>query len=185
MPEIDATRITKGYLVDLSTPDWERLEFQFNPSEVNDDRQLQSKEVTVVGASHPRVIPAAGGARNISFGLIFHRTSESQPMSYVKEQCRWLQSLTYPVESETGVFFPKVQFIYGDLYDITVRVERVQVKYPGRFDGTTLLPWRAQVSLSLKEQVSSSVTLDKARSGDQVYARYDSLDDQAYISGVI
>lgn len=185
MGEIDAVKVTKGYLVDLSNSSWDRLEFQFNPGELTDDRQLQSKDVTVVGVSHPKLIPSAGGDRVLSFGLYFHRTSSSQPMSYVKEQCRWLQSLTYPLESDRGVYFPLVQFIFGQLYDLPVRVMRVQVKYPGRFDAATLLPWRAQVSLTLKEQVSESVLLDRARGGDEVYARYDTSADQAFMSGVV
>jgi len=185
MPTPDTKPLTKGYLVDLSTPDWERLEFQYNPGEITDDTGLQAKDVVIVGGSHPKMIPAAGGERAINFQLYFHWTSVLQEQKEVKERCQWLQSLRYPIASEKGNFFPPVQFVYGDLYDLTVRVMKVRVKYPGRFDATTLLPWRAFVDITLKEQVSELVTLSRARAGE-VYAHYDPGPTQMFYSaGVI
>lgn len=171
--QLDQEEPTKGILVNLAT--WQSLTFQYNPPDIADDRTLEAQTIQVVGASHPRIVPVSGGSRVISFQLLFYYYKKSLTEKFVKQQCSWLQGLTYPLNSElVGVVFPPVQFSYGDLYDLTVRVKSASVKYPGTFQRKSLLPSRATVDLQLEEMVTSPVFLQYgAAYTEGIYTHYD------------
>lgn len=166
---------TKGYLIDLSSPTRERLTFQWNPESINDGGgSLETKAVTVVGGSHPRIIPVAGKERPISFTLYFDRDDSAKSETWVKEQVRWLQSLKYPYQRADGVSdFAAVQFIFGRLYDLTCRLTEVKAKFIDRFDSESLLPWHSEVDLTLMEISSEDIYLVDARGGDGVFTHHD------------
>ncbi len=55
----------KAYLVDAATR--ERLEFQYNPSEVADDKVANYADIRIPGISHPKHQFISGDNRRISF----------------------------------------------------------------------------------------------------------------------
>jgi hypothetical protein len=55
----------RGYIVDVETR--ERLEFQYNPSDIGDDKSAQFADIRIPGISHPRQQFVAGGGRHITF----------------------------------------------------------------------------------------------------------------------
>jgi len=170
----DEREPTKGYIVDLGTEDKARLTFQWNPEEIEDSRSAESKTISIVGKSHPRIVPVAGGERGIPLRLYFHRESSSKEKSWVKEQVSWLQSLTYPYERGSGVQeYPAVQFIFGSLYDLTMRVKSVKVRHIDQFDAETLLPLHAEVDVDLVEISSENVYIAEARDSVATHMHYD------------
>ena len=66
-----ANDITSGYLVDVETR--ERLEFQYNPSEIGDEKSAKYADIAIPGISHPRHQFISGGNRHITFKLSFFK----------------------------------------------------------------------------------------------------------------
>lgn len=166
----------KGYIIDLSSESLERLTFQANPAEISDATSLQSKDVVIVGGSHPRMVPVAGGARVITLSLYFYRDESTKAETWVKEQVRWLQSLRYPYRGADGVKnFASLQFVFGKLYNLTCKLKDVKVKYLDKFSAETLLPWHGEVDLTLQEEANDDVSLFYARdsAGDGAFTRVD------------
>ncbi|HNT88352.1 MAG TPA: hypothetical protein PKL84_10855, partial [Candidatus Hydrogenedentes bacterium] len=60
----DQREIT-GYIVDIETND--RLEFQYNPDDIADDKATDYAAVQIPGMSHPRYQYVAGKPRKIAF----------------------------------------------------------------------------------------------------------------------
>ena len=147
----------KGYLVDADGGG--RLEFQYNPSEIVDDKATNFAGVRVPGMSHPRYQYVAGEARKIVFKLEFFKGE-------VKAHVAWLQSLLYPEHAETMLKTPphRVLFIFGDLFPGTLCVVRqAKVRYFGLFEPETLLPQQAEVNVVLEEYVQESVAWSEVR----------------------
>ncbi|MFQ5647251.1 MAG: hypothetical protein ACE5GM_09995 [bacterium] len=135
-----------GYIVDVTTR--ERLEFQYNPDEINDSKSASYADIRIPGISHPRHQFIAGGARQIRFSLFWFKGE-------VKEKVAWLQSLLYPEHSGTALKSPphRVIFIFGDLYEITCIVRQVKVRYKSIFSGD-LIPQLAEVDIVLEETIA-------------------------------
>ncbi len=147
MPEKELS----GFLVDVETR--ERLEFQYNPSEISDNKSARYTDIAIPGISHPRIQYAAGGNRRITFKLFFFKEN-------VKEKVTWLQSLLYPEHSGTTLKSPphRVIFIFGELYPNLVCVIRnIRARYFNIFDENNLLPLHAEVDVTLDEYVQESV----------------------------
>ncbi|MBI5788783.1 MAG: hypothetical protein HZA78_08025 [Candidatus Schekmanbacteria bacterium] len=140
-----------GYFVDAETR--ERLEFQYNPSEIGDDKSSQFADIKIPGISHPKYQFVAGGARQITCKLFFFKGD-------VKKQVAWLQSLLYPEHSGTLLKSAphRVVFIFGELYPgIVCIVRNVKVRYFNLFDQNSLAPQQAEVDVTLDEWVETSV----------------------------
>ena len=155
MPE--SIRRTTGYLVDVVTR--ERLEFQYNPDEITDDKSTDFATIKIPGMSHPRYQYVAGEARRITFKVSFFKGP-------VKEKVAWLQSLLYPHHDKTMLKNAphKVLFFFGDLYPgVICIVRQVRVRYFHMFDTDTLLPQRAEVDLALEEIVQKPVGYKEVR----------------------
>ena len=148
---------TTGCLVDVVTR--ERLEFQYNPDEITDEKSTDFATIKVPGMSHPRYQYVAGEARRIAFKITFFKGP-------VREKAAWLQSLLYPEHAKTMLRNAphKVLFFFGDLYPgVLCIVRQVRVRYFHMFDGSNLLPQHAEVDLTLEEIVAKSVGYDKVR----------------------
>jgi len=147
-----------AYLVD--TENHERLEFQYNPSEIVDTKSTHYVDIAVPGISHPRHQYIAGENRRITFTLFLLKGD-------VKKRVAWLQSLMYPEHSGTTLKSPphRVVFIFGELYPgITCIVRSVKVRYFNLFDQQTLAPQQAEVDIILDEFVEESMN----RHGDNL-----------------
>jgi len=146
-----------GYLVDVENR--ERLEFQYNPGEVTDDKSTHYADIKIPGISHPKYQFVSGGARQITFKLAFF-------MGEVKQQVAWLQSLLYPEHSGTTLKSPphRVIFILGELYPgVTCIVRNVKARYFNLFDQNSLTPQQAEVDITLEEWVKISINYGDIR----------------------
>jgi len=61
----------KGYLVDADTG--ERLEFQYNPNNISDEKSTSYAAIKIPGMSHPRYQYVAGEPRRIVFKIEFFK----------------------------------------------------------------------------------------------------------------
>jgi len=141
----------KGYIVDIDSG--ERLEFQYNPGSITDEKSTSYATIKIPGMSHPKYQYVSGEPRRIAFKIEFFKGP-------VKQKVDWLRSLQYPehVGSMLKNAPPRIIFIFGDLYPgITCIVKQVKVRYFGLFDQATLNPQRAEVDISLEEYVDQSV----------------------------
>ena len=146
-----------AYLVDVDTG--ERMEFQYNPNEITDEKSTDFATIKVPGMSHPRYQFVAGEARRITFKVSFFKGP-------VKEKVAWLQSLLYPEHAKTMLKNAphKVLLFLGDLYPGTMCVVRqVRARYFHMFDRDSLLPQHAEVELTLEEIVQKSVSYSEVR----------------------
>jgi hypothetical protein len=147
----------KGILVDIETR--ERLEFQYNPNEIGDDKLTKYVDIAIPGISHPRHQYISGGGRRITFKLSFFKGD-------VKKQVAWLQSLLYPEHSGTTLKSPphRIIFIFGDLYpEIVCIVRNVKTRYFSLFDQQSLAPQQAEVNVVLDEWLDESVNYQTIR----------------------
>ena len=150
-----------AYLVDYDTR--ERLEFQYNPNEIVDDKATDYAAIKIPGMSHPRYQYVAGEARKISFKSVWFKGD-------VKKKVHWLRSLLYPEHAGTMLKNAphRVLLFFGDLYPGTLCVVRqVRARYFSLFGQQDLLPERAEVDISLEEYVGESVNYSDVRSGDR------------------
>ncbi len=148
----------KGYLVDADTGD--RLEFQYNPNNISDEKSTSYATIKVPGMSHPRYQYVAGEPRRIVFKIELFKDS-------VKQKVDWLRSLQYPEHAGSMLKNAphRVILIFGDLYPgVTCIVRSVKARYFGLFDQTNLAPQRAEVDITLEEFVDQSVNGSEVRS---------------------
>ena len=82
----------KGYLVDADTG--ERLEFQYNPNSISDEKSTDYATIKIPGMSHPRYQYVAGEPRRIAFKVELFKGP-------VKQKVDWLRSLQYPEHAGT------------------------------------------------------------------------------------
>ena len=147
----------KGYLVDVDGDG--QLEFQYNPSDIVDDKATNFAAIRVPGMSHPRYQYVSGEPRKILFKLQFFKGD-------VKAHVAWLQSLLYPEHAETMLHAPphRVVLIFGDLFPgVLCIVRQAKVRYFGLFEPETLLPQQAEVNVVLEEYVQESVAWSEVR----------------------
>lgn len=148
-----------GYLVDVDTG--ERLQFQYNPSEITDEKGTEYASIKIPGMSHPRYQYVSGEPRKISLRIGLFKGP-------VKEQVHWLRSLLYPEHAGTMLKNAphRVLLIFGDLYpSINCIVRQLRARYFNLFDHDTLLPQQAEVELTLEEYVEESVNWSEVRRG--------------------
>jgi len=148
----------KGYLVDAETN--ERLEFQYNPSAITDEKSTSYAAIKIPGMSHPRYQYVSGEPRRISFKIELFKED-------VKQKALWLQSLQYPEHSGSMMKNAphRVILIFGDLYPgVTCIVKQVKVRFFSLFDQENLKPLRAEVDISLEEYVDESINFSEVRS---------------------
>jgi hypothetical protein len=148
----------KGYLVDADNG--ERLEFQYNPNNISDEKSTSYAAIKIPGMSHPRYQYVAGEPRRIVFKIELFKGP-------VKQQVDWLRSLQYPEHAGSMLKNAphRVILIFGDLYPgVTCIVQQVKARYFGLFDQTNLAPQRAEVDITLEEVVDQSVNWAEVRS---------------------
>jgi len=136
----------KGYLVDADTG--ERLEFQYNPNSISDEKSTDYATIKIPGMSH------------IAFKVELFKGP-------VKQKVDWLRSLQYPEHAGTMLKNAphRVLLIFGDLYPgVTCIVRQVKARFFGLFDRDNLLPQRAEVDIVLEEYVDRSINWSEVRS---------------------
>ncbi len=146
-----------AHLVDVVTR--ERLEFQYNPNEIVDEKSTAYAAIKIPGLSHPRYQYVAGEPRKISFQLRFFKGP-------VQESVDWLRSLLYPEHSGTMLKGAphRVLFLFGDLYPgVECVVRQVKARYFHLFDRDTLGPQHAEVDVLLEETIDQSVGYREVR----------------------
>ena len=147
----------KGYLIDSESGD--ELEFQYNPSDVVDEKSTNFAAIRIPGMSHPRYQYVAGEPRKIAFRLQFFKGE-------VREKVAWLQSLQYPEHADTMLKNAphRVIFVFGELFPGVLCVVRdVKARFHGLFEPETLLPQQADVDVVLEEYVDESVPYSEVR----------------------
>ena len=150
-------RETKATLVDVDTGEY--LEFQYNPSEIADDKSTAYAVIKIPGMSHPRYQFVAGEARTIRLKVQFFKGP-------VKDKVSWLHSLLYPEHAGSMMKNAphRVLLMFGDLYtEVIWVVKQVNVRYHTMFDQSTLEPQGADVDLVLEEVVDESVSMQEVR----------------------
>ncbi len=146
-----------AYLVDYDNR--ERLEFQYNPNEIVDDKSTDYAAIKIPGMSHPRYQFVAGEPRKINFKVVFFKGD-------VKKKVHWLRSLLYPEHAGTMLKNAphRVLFFFGDLYPgVLCIVKSVRARYFHLFGQDDLMPERAEVDLQLEEYVKQSVNYTEVR----------------------
>lgn len=150
----------KGVLVDVVTR--ERLEFQYNPNDITDQKDTTYGTATIPGMSHPRYQFVAGGARKVGFSVSFYTFDNT-----VKARCDWLRSLLYPERAGSMLKNAphRILFLFGQLYtgDSQWVMRDVKIHYSTLFDPKTLLPRRADVELLLEEFAEGSINASDVR----------------------
>lgn len=146
----------KGCLVDVV--DGSRLEFQFNPDNISDNKETNIGEIRIPGRSHPRYQFVSGERREISFKLEFFKVPD------LKTKVKWLQSLQYPTHAGTILQRAphKVLFVFGTLFNLTCLVKTVKARFFQMFD-LQLEPERAEVDIVLWEDVENSIGPSEVR----------------------
>ena len=140
-----------AHLVDVETR--QRLEFQYNPNDVVDEKSTAYATIKIPGLSHPRYQYVAGEPRKISFQLRFFKGP-------VKDRVDWLRSLLYP--DHEGAMLKnaphRVLFLFGELYPgVECVVRQVKARYFHLFDRNDLSPQYAEVDVVLEEYIDQSV----------------------------
>ena len=151
------TKEITGFLVDVETGDY--LDFQYNPSDITDEKATAYAAIRIPGMSHPRYQYVAGEPRKIAFKIEFFKVG-------VKQRVEWLRSLLYPEHAGTMLRNAphRVLFFFGDLYPgVLCIVREVKARHFHLFDRDTLLPQRAEAELVLEEYVDESVDFSQVR----------------------
>jgi hypothetical protein len=146
-----------AYIVDLYTG--ERLEFQFAPNDLREEKSGAWASSRVPGQSHPRYQFTAGGARTLQFTLDLYRLDD------LEQRVRWLQSLEYPEYEQQILSAPPhlVAFLFGTLYeDVAWMVTSVKNRYFELFT-PGLKPLRAEVDIQLEEYIDRAVDYREIR----------------------
>lgn len=152
-----ALHTVTGYLIDADGEG--TLEFQYNPSEVVDEKATHFAAIRIPGMSHPRYQYVAGEPRRIVFKLQFFKGP-------VKERVNWLQSLLYPEHADTMLRHAphRVLFVFGSLFpNVLCIVREVKARFFGLFEPETLLPEQADVDIVLEEYIAQSVDFSEVR----------------------
>jgi hypothetical protein len=140
--------------------------FQFNPSEITDDKQVNYKNTERTGAYSPDISFVSGGTRSISFKLVLeglhppkHKEYEILGMTGVFVELERLRSLIAPnnlysslLSSVTGKSFeepPHCLFVFGPQI-IACRVQKLSIQET-HFNAY-LIPVRAEVQITLIEE---------------------------------
>lgn len=162
------------------------IQFQFNPAELTISREVEWSTESMIGASHPRYFFANGGKRILKFTLELYKPGYNEKAiddkrfkdgyrSFVYEQIRFLESLTYPSYSG-GVLIsspPIVGVVLGKMFDnfaVSTRnssfvastnslkssaflgvITSMEIKAYYLFDPRTMFPQRADVSITVEE----------------------------------
>jgi len=84
-------RIQKAYLIDFETG--EKLEFQYNPAEWDDNREVVYESITIPGISHPVYQFTAGGERAVNFTLSLNSMYQRNAPFEISH---WIRARTYP-----------------------------------------------------------------------------------------
>ena len=146
-----------AHLVDVQTR--QRLEFQYNPNDIVDEKSTAYAAIKIPGLSHPRYQYVAGEPRKITFQLRFFKGS-------VQESVAWLRSLLYPEHAGTMLKNAphRVLFLFGDLYPgVECVVRQVKARYFHLFDRDNLRPQHAEVDVVLEEYIDQSVGYGEVR----------------------
>ncbi len=147
----------KGYLIDVDGGG--DMEFQYNPSEVVDDKATMFAAIRVPGMSHPRYQYVSGEPRKIVFRLHFFKGP-------VRDHVNWLRSLLYPEHAGTMLETAphRVLLVFGDLFPgVLCIVRQVKARFHGLFEPDTLLPQQAEVDVVLEEYIDESVSVGEVR----------------------
>lgn len=142
----------KAYLVDVDQSGGGRLEFQFAPADLSDEKGVVFAKMRVPGLSHPRLQYVAGDARVLQFTVTFYRVPD------LRQRVRWLQSLQYPEHTGNAISSAphRVMLLFGSLFqDVVWVVPSVKVKYSHPFTAA-LEPLRADVEMTLEEFIEVS-----------------------------
>jgi len=147
----------KGYLIDADGDG--ELEFQYNPSEIVDDKATNFAAIRIPGMSHPRYQYVSGEPRKIVFKLQFFKGDVQQKVS-------WLQSLLYPEYADTMLKTAphRVILVFGDLFPgVLCILRQAKARFHGLFEPDTLTPQQADVDVVLEEYVDESVPYSEVR----------------------
>jgi len=142
----------------VDTEDGTRIEAQYNPSEVTDEKTAGWASQKVPGMSHPRYQFGSGGDRTVTLKLEFYGSG-------ILSDIKSLRSLCYPENGgsmlKNGPH--KVKILFGPIFTSELWiVDSVKVRQFYKFS-PGLDPNRADVDVTFKEYVDSSKNIGSAR----------------------
>lgn len=136
---------TEGRLYLVELDNFERLEIQFVPKNLQRSRGSGTQSVEVVGQNTPIYFQGAG-EDTLRFQLDFY--SEDDNRRDVMEKCRWLEALTYTETSKDDA--TQVQLVYGKMFrGERWLVEGIRIQYENFHKRRGFLPQQAYVDLVL------------------------------------
>ena len=154
-----SARPPRASLVNLATN--EEYQFLFNPETLDEKIEAKYSSQKILGLSHERLsyqnttnneIPLELYLSQLAQDVIANQGDSSPPIS---QQKAWLQSLVYPVESESGIVGPpQVLFVWPRIARMICRVKSVEFSHTV-FSNRTLASVRITAKVTLVEDVES------------------------------
>lgn len=152
------TFLKELYILAIDTPEVQRLQVQYNPSEINYSRSAQITNIGIVGRND-QLHHYVTGETTVSFDLDFY--SQVKDRTDVKANIKWLESLAY---SGGGRPPSRVKLVLGDLFRDEIWIlKSVNVKYSVFEPASKWLPLYATASLSLVRDTEDDLTSEDIR----------------------
>ena len=115
-----APKPVTGCLVDVENGS--RLEFCFNPGEIDDDIPVNYAFINIPGQGHSVAQWSSNSSRKLAYSLDFYRKNSDD--NYVRRKIQWLERVktpTYDAEGYLSAAPHRVLFLFGNLFDFLPR----------------------------------------------------------------
>lgn len=172
-----AVVIQQAFLVDIDSPNRERLVFGWMPISISDEKAANWESVSIIGRSEPIMGYSDSGPRNFGFEFEFYASlfqSDQDNLGgltgydIVKQKVDWLRSLSYP--DYTGQYLKpphRVLLSIGALLKSIVICTSCNATYEGPWN-ERLLPMIAKVSIALQEVNRIPFSYEQVREGRDI-----------------
>jgi len=157
--------LTSAYIVDLDNPQ-DKLEFQFMPPEIEEDKIADWEHFTIIGRSEP--VQGWGSSGPRTFNLTLRFIAGDLTPEEVKQKVDFCRSLVYPDYAANLTPPPDLLLIVGKLFSSQVICKSYRTKYMSPWDTITLLPYQAEVTFTFEEVNQFPFGKKEVRSGRDI-----------------
>ena len=146
-----APKPVTGCLVDVENGS--RLEFCFNPGEIDDDIPVNYAFINIPGQGHSVAQWSSNSSRKLAYSLDFYRKNSDD--NYVRRKIQWLERVktpTYDAEGYLSAAPHRVLFLFGNLFNGSKKwlITQAKVRYNNLWT-KSLDPLWATVDIELTE----------------------------------